>query len=128
MKNQELSLVADFGYFFDFCFKKRDRFGRGGVIQVISGSAVLHWAYNYLLGVNNHRSNFLIFFTLKFFFDFLTSNELQVSQKAKKIFCIKITGFRVLKLLIYSSKRVHPCVACPLTPSLSLALVSSGWS
>ena len=22
----------------------RDRFGRGGVIQVISGSAVLHWA------------------------------------------------------------------------------------
>ena len=31
---------------------------------------------------------------------------------------------------IYSSKRVHSCAACPLTPSLSLALqvVSSGWS
>lgn len=86
MKNQKLSLVADFGYFFDFVLKNVIGRPPGGVIQVISGSAVLYWVYNYLLDINNYRLNFLIFLTRKFFFIVLTSRERPISRGIKKTF------------------------------------------
>ena len=91
MKNQKLSLVADFGYFFDFVLKNVIGRPPGGVIQVISGSAVLYWVYNYLLDINNYRLNF---FTLNFFSIVLTSRGRPISRGIKKTFCIKITGLR----------------------------------
>ena len=93
MKNQKLSLVADFGYFFDFVLKNVIGRPPGGVIQVISGSAVLYWVYNYLLDINNYRLNFLILFTRNIFLIFLTYRRRHISRGIKKTFGLRFQVF-----------------------------------
>ena len=86
--NENLKILIGCRFRLHRCFVLKNTIDclAGPLFQVISGSAVLYWAYNYLLGVNNHRSNFLIFFTLNFFLDFLTSNF----SKDEKNFALRL--------------------------------------